>query len=482
MGTDHFDVLILGAGLSGIDMACRLAIACPEKQVAVVEARHAIGGTWDLLRYPGVRSDSDMCTFGYPFRPWGTAQVMADGASIRQYIADTAHAYGVDRRICFGWTAIRATWSSSTRQWTLTCKNDPGQTRTFTCSFLVASTGYYDYRRACLPDFPGREAYQGHVVHPQYWPVDLDWRGKRIVVIGSGATAMTLVPALAVAAASVTMVQRSPGYVMSVPSRDVISAALLRVFPARWVHAMTRRRNIALQRLLYRAAQRWPSRIRAILLAVTRRQLRDGASIDDFSPTYEPWAQRLCVLPDANLFVALREGRARVVTDTVLGFTRDGVSLASGRTVPADIVVTATGFHLQALGGMALEVDGVLREPGHHATYKGVLIDGIPNLAVLFGYINASWTLKIDLAAQYVCRLLQHMDGRGAAVATPHAPPDTVQEGSILDALKAGYVRRGAHTMPRQGRSGPWRVTHRYEVDRRVLLDDAVDDPFLRLS
>lgn len=482
MGTDHYDVLILGAGLSGIGMACRLAIACPEKRVAIVEARHAIGGTWDLFRYPGVRSDSDMCTFGYPFRPWGTVQVMADGASIRQYVADTARAYGVDQRIHFGWRATRASWSSSARQWMLLCADERGGTRSFTCAFLVACTGYYDYARGHLPDFPGRKAYAGHVVHPQHWPPGLDWRGKRVVVIGSGATAMTLVPALAREAASVTMVQRSPGYVLSVPSRDAISAALMHVLPARWVHSLARRRNIALQRLLYRAACRWPSRMRSVLLAGVRRQLRGAGSIDDFSPAYDPWTQRLCVIPDADLFVAMREGRARVLTDIVAGFDREGLCLASGRTLPADIVVMATGFHLQALGGMTLDVDGVPRDPGSLATYKSVLIEDLPNLAVLFGYINASWTLKVDLAAQYVCRLLRYMDERGIAVATPEAPADVRQAESILDALKAGYVSRGGHTMPRQGRSGPWRVTHRYGHDRRVLLADPVDDAFLRFS
>ena len=482
MTTDHYDVLIIGAGLSGIGMACRLATACPDKRVGILERRHAIGGTWDLFRYPGVRSDSDMFTFGYAFRPWNELKVLADGPAIRDYILATAREYGIDGKIRFGMSTTQASWSSADFRWTVTAVDEQGEKQIFTAGFLVGCTGYYAYDRGYVPAFPDLDRYQGRFVHPQQWPDDLDWEGKRVLVIGSGATAITLVPALAGRAEHVTMLQRSPGYVFSVPSRDAISAGLLHVLPERLVYAMARRRNIALQRLLYRAAMRWPKRVRSLLLAGVRRRLDGAATLDDFSPAYDPWTQRLCVVPDNDLFDALRAGKASVWTDTVAGFTETGVRLSSGATIDADIVVSATGFQVQVLGGMTLDIDGIARDPGSLLTYKGVLLDGIPNAAVLFGYINASWTLKVDLAAQYVCRLLQRMDDRAADVVVPRAPPGQVLDVCILDALTSGYVVRGEAALPRQGREAPWRVTHRYEVDRRVLLDEPVDDAWLRMS
>jgi cation diffusion facilitator CzcD-associated flavoprotein CzcO len=479
MTTDHYDVLIIGAGLSGIGMACRLAMACPEKRVGILERRHAIGGTWDLFRYPGVRSDSDMFTFGYGFRPWNELKVLADGPSIREYVVATAREYGIEAKIRFGLSTTHASWSSTEARWTVTAVDEQGDAQVFTSRFLVGCTGYYAYDRGYIPDFPGLDRYAGRFVHPQQWPGDLDWEGKRVLVIGSGATAITLVPALAQKAEHVTMLQRSPGYVFSVPSRDALSAALLHVLPARVVYAMARRRNIALQRLLYRAAMRWPKRVRALLLAGVRRRLDGAATLDDFSPAYDPWTQRLCVVPDHDLFDVLREGKASVWTDTVAAFTETGVRLSSGATIDADIVISATGFKVQVLGGMTLDVDGIARDPGRLLTYKGVLLDGVPNAAVLFGYINASWTLKVDLAAQYVCRLLQRMDERMAVVAVPRAPSGQALDACILDALTSGYVMRGQSALPRQGREAPWRVTHRYEDDRRVLLDESVDDAWL---
>lgn len=479
MASDHYDVLIIGAGLSGIGMACRLAMACPEKRVGILERRQAIGGTWDLFRYPGVRSDSDMFTFGFGFRPWNELKVLADGPAILRYIHDTAREHAVERLVRFGMRTTRASWSSAEERWTVTAVDEQGAEHAFTASFLVGCTGYYAYEQGYVPAFPGLGEFGGVFVHPQQWPPDLDWKGKRIVVIGSGATAITLVPALASQAAHVTMLQRSPGYVLSVPSRDAISAMLLRILPSRVVFRWARQRNIALQRLLYRAAMRWPARLRALLLAGVHQRLRGAASIADFSPDYEPWVQRLCVVPDGDLFAAFREGKASVVTGEIERFTPTGMVLASGASIDADIVVCATGFQLQVLGGMVLEVDGEVRDPGGLLTYKGVLLEGIPNAAVLFGYINASWTLKVDLAAQYVCRLLAWMDERQARVVEPQAPPGEVTDTCIMDALRAGYVRRDESVLPRQGRSGPWLVSHRYELDRRVLLDDPIDDPCL---
>jgi monooxygenase len=482
MTTDHYDVLIIGAGLSGVGMACRLATACPEKRVGILERRHAIGGTWDLFRYPGVRSDSDMFTFGYAFRPWNELKVLADGPAIRDYVVATAREYGVEGKIRFGLTTTHASWSSIDSHWTVAAVDELGEKHEFTASFLVGCTGYYAYERGYVPAFPGLDRYQGRFVHPQQWPEDLDWEGKRVLVIGSGATAITLVPALATKAEHVTMLQRSPGYVFSVPSRDAISAALLRVLPERVVYAMARRRNIALQRLLYRAAMRWPKRVRSILLAGVRRRLDGAATLEDFSPAYDPWTQRLCVVPDNDLFDALRAGKASVWTDSIAGFTETGVRLSSGATIEADVVVSATGFQLQVLGGMTLDVDGAARDLGALLTYKGVLLEGVPNAAVLFGYINASWTLKVDLAAQYVCRLLQRMDKRAGHVVVPRAPPGQALDVCILDSLTSGYVQRGESELPRQGMQSPWRVTHRYEVDRRVLLVDPIDDAWLHMS
>ncbi|QWT20871.1 NAD(P)/FAD-dependent oxidoreductase [Bacillus sp. NP157] len=479
MHTDHHDVLIIGAGLSGIGMACRLASACPGKSVAILERRHALGGTWDLFRYPGVRSDSDMFTFGFGFRPWHELKVLADGPSILAYIEATAREHGIEPKIRFGMRTTHASWSSATSTWTVTAVDDAGTEHHLTASFLVGCTGYYAYDEGYVPAFDGVETFQGRFVHPQHWPHDLDVADKRVVVIGSGATAITLVPALARTAAHVTMLQRSPGYVMSLPSRDAISAALLHVLPAKLVYALARRRNIALQRLLYRAAMRWPRRVRSLLLAGVRHQLEGAASLADFTPTYNPWEQRLCVIPDHDLFHALRDGKASVWTDTVASFTPTGLRLASGATIDADVVVAATGFHLQVLGGMTLDVDGAARDPGTLLTYKGVLLEGIPNAAVLFGYINASWTLKVDLAAQYVCRLLAWMKQRDVHVVMPQAPRGQALATCIMDSLHAGYVERGEARLPRQGREAPWRVSHRYEEDRRVLLDDPIDDPAL---
>ncbi|SEM22022.1 Predicted flavoprotein CzcO associated with the cation diffusion facilitator CzcD [Luteibacter sp. UNCMF331Sha3.1] len=482
MTSDHYDVLIIGAGLSGVGMACRLALACPDKRVALVERRHAMGGTWDLFRYPGVRSDSDMFTFGFGFRPWNELTVLADGPSIRRYVIDTAREFGIDAKIRFGLRTTHASWSSVERRWTLRAEDGAGATHTLTCAFLIGATGYYDYDRGHVPAFPGLASFAGRFVHPQHWPDDLDWRGKRVVVIGSGATAVTLVPALAAEAAHVTMVQRSPGYVLAVPSRDAISETLLRVLPKRIVYALARRRNIFLQRTLYKAAMRWPARVRSVLLGRVRKRLGASGSMADFTPSYAPWTQRMCVLPDGDLFDAMAAGKASIVTGVVESFDAGGVRLASGEAIAADIVVSATGFDLQALGGMTIEVDGRPVPAGRALTYKGVLLDGVPNFAVLFGYINASWTLKVDLAAQYVCRLLIAMEEQGATMAVPRAPRDEALDVCILDALRAGYVERGEAAMPRQGKTGPWRVSHSYERDRRVLLREPIEDSALQLS
>ncbi|HEY9132602.1 MAG TPA: NAD(P)/FAD-dependent oxidoreductase [Dyella sp.] len=476
----QYDILILGAGLSGIGMACHLARDCPGKRVGLLERRQALGGTWDLFRYPGVRSDSDMLTFGYAFRPWNELKVLADGPSIRRYIEETAREYGIDRAVRYGVDAIHATWSSERRNWTVTVRSvATGLLSTLECRFLIACTGYYRYDDGYLPDYPGLSAFQGCVVHPQHWPEDLDYRGKRVVVIGSGATAVTIVPAMAIDAAHVIMLQRSPTYIFSIPSRDKISAVLKYILPAAWVYRLARKRNIALQRFIYKAAQRWPQQVGALLRKAAGRQLAGQANLDDFTPRYAPWEQRPCAVPDGDLFKAIREGKVSVLTDTIDTFTAHGIRLQSGRQLDADIVVSATGFQLQSLGGMTLDVDGVPRVASELMTYKSVLLQDTPNMAVIFGYANASWTLKVDIAATYVCRLLNHMNSQGIAVSTPRAPPGLRLEETILDQLSSGYVRRGGRAMPRQGRAGVWRVTHNYETDRAMLLRESIDDDAL---
>ena len=473
----YTDVLIIGAGLSGIGMASHLSRDCPGTTFALLERRDAIGGTWDIFRYPGVRSDSDMFTFGYAFRPWNELKVLADGPSIRRYIEDTAREYSIDKRIRFGVETRHASWSSEHNCWTVTTSEKRGaRTVVYRCRFLIACTGYYKQDRGYVPDYAGIARFGGRFIHPQHWPDDLDYRNKRIVVIGSGATAVTLVPALANDAAHVTMLQRSPTYIFSIPAHDKISAVLKRVLPERLVYRMARKRNIALQRWIYKAARRWPGQVRNLLLSAARKQLAGHGEASDFSPSYAPWAQRPCAVPDGDLFKSIRAGAASVLTDTIDTFTEHGIRLVSGKQLDADIVISATGFQLQSLGGMTLDVDGQVRAANTLMTYKGVLLQDTPNLAVIFGYANASWTLKVDLAAHYVCRLLNHMTQHGYSTATPKAPPGQNLDETILAQLDSGYVRRGKDAMPRQGRSGFWRVTNNYESDREMLLKAPIDD------
>jgi len=479
METD-FDVLIIGAGLSGISMACHLKTQCPGKRVALLERRKAIGGTWDLFRYPGVRSDSDMFTFGYRFRPWNELKVLADGESIRRYVEDTAREFGIDQDIRFGIKTTEAHWSSKHKRWTIaTIDESSGEPRTFTCNYLVNCTGYYNHDQGHLPSFPGIERFQGQCVHPQHWPEALDYRGKRVVVIGSGATAVTLVPAMAPDTAHITMLQRSPSYVFSVPAYDKISAVLQRFLPQRWVYGLARRRNLLLQRLIYKLSKRWPDRMRSLLLGGVRKHVGEGFDMSHFSPNYKPWDERLCAVPDADLFKVLRQGKASIVTDHIDTFTEHGIRLKSGQELQADIVVTATGLQLQSFGGMTLRVDGQPCAINERMTYKGVLLQDVPNVAWLFGYINAPWTVKVDMAAAYVCRLLNHMHDEGADVVTPRAPAEQLQDDTILGALRSGYMQRGQAMLPRQGRSLPWRVLHDVAKDRAMLLKDPVEDSAL---
>lgn len=483
MSNQHYDVLIVGAGISGIGMACHLARACPEKSVALIERRQDLGGTWDLFHYPGIRSDSDMCTFGYGFRPWTQPRVLADGPAIKQYVRETAREYGLQDRIHYGLQVRRARWDSAQARWTVSaCNEATGGAQHFACRFLVGATGYYRYDDGHKPDFPGEDRFQGQIVHPQHWPEDLDYTGKRVVVIGSGATAITLVPAMADETAHITMLQRSPSFIASLPEVDPMASRLYRWLPDHWVYTLMRKRNIALQSLLYKACRRWPRALRRLLQAGVRRQLGDQVDMRHFQPDYEPWDQRLCIVPDGDLFKALRTGQASVVTDHIEHLTDTGIQLASGGHLEADLIVTATGLEVQALGGMTLEIDGERVDITNRLLYKNALMEGVPNAAVVLGYINAAWTLRVDLMGAYIARLLKHMDAHGHDCVVPRDHEGCKTDESVMDALKAGYARRASDRLPRQGSHGPWRVTHDYRADKPDLLEAPIDDGYLEFS
>ncbi len=475
-----YDVLIIGAGLSGIGTACHIRREHPGKRIAILERRQRMGGTWDLFRYPGIRSDSDMFSFGYKFRPWNELKVLADGPSIRRYIAETAQEHQLEECVHYGVEIVEANWSSEEQCWLLTGQDaQSGERRVYRGQFLVSCSGYYDYSKGYRPTFPNEEAFGGEIIHPQLWPEDLDYRNKRVVVIGSGATAVTLVPAMADSAAHVTMLQRSPSYVYSLPGRDWLTGLLARVLPSGWVFALTRKRNILLQQWMYQACRRWPEKARRFLLKRVRKQVGPDFDMRHFTPEYMPWDERLCAVPDDDLFRVLREGKASVVTDKIERFTEHGIRTASGTEIPADIIVTATGLQLQLMGGVTLKVDGQARPLKGQMTYRGALVENVPNMAWIFGYTNASWTLKADLVGEYLCRLLGHMDANHYRVVWPRDNEGQVLDEGILDSLQAGYVQRGRDAMPRQGRTLPWRVFMNYGCDRKQLLEDPVEDEHL---
>ncbi len=483
---EHVDVLVVGAGLSGIGAACQLRRHRPGRSLVVLEAREATGGTWDLFRYPGVRSDSDMTTLGYSFAPWTAGTSIADGASILRYLRETAREHGVDALVRTGHRVVSAEWSSDAARWTVEVRRAAtGDTVRMTCGFLHACTGYYRYDAGHTPALAGAERFTGRVVHPQHWPADLDVTGARVVVIGSGSTAVTLVPALARTAVHVTMLQRSPSWVVSLPSRDALEARLRRVLPPRAVHAVVRAKKVALGTATYHLARRAPALVGRALLRRVAAQLPEGSdTAAHFVPRYAPWDQRLCIAADGDLFRALSSDRAGVVTGEIDTLTETGVRLASGEELAADVVVTATGLRLLALGGMALRVDGADVDLPGRTAYKGMMISGVPNFAFVVGYTYASWTLKADLVGEHVCRLLDHMARRGLDVATPTAPPGPpgAAGGSPLIDFTSGYVRRGIGAFPTQGARVPWRLRQNYYADVLLLRHARVDGEGLVLS
>jgi len=481
--TEHLDVLIVGAGLSGIGAAHHVQTKCPWATYSVFEARDAIGGTWDLFRYPGIRSDSDMFTLGYSFRPWDGERSIADGASILQYIRDTAAESGIDRKIRFNHRIVRAEWSSAEARWHVTAeRTDTGDQVELTCGFLFSCSGYYRYDRGYLPDFPGMDSFGGTVVHPQAWPDDLDYAGKRVVVIGSGATAITLVPSIADTAAHVTMLQRSPTYIASLPARNPLADVLRKVLPGRLAGPAIRWALALGTQASYQISKRRPSLVRKVLLRGVRRQLPDGFDVEKhFTPRYDPWDQRLCVVPDGDLFKAIGQGRASVVTDHIDTFTEQGIRLQSGEELEADIVVTATGLELLFIGGIELVVDGEAVDVSKKLAYKGMMLEGVPNLALAIGYTNASWTLKCDLTCDYVVRMLNHMHDRGLRQATPVNEDESVSPAPLLG-LSSGYVQRSADRFPKQGSRFPWQVHQSYLRDYRALKMSDVEDEAMVFS
>ncbi len=474
---DHVDVLIVGAGLSGIGAAAHLAKDLPEVTYAVLERRGASGGTWDLFRYPGVRSDSDMFTLGYRFRPWRGDKALADGAAILDYVRETATEYGVDQHVRYDHRVVRADWDSATARWTVTAEVG-GETRQVTADFLWSCSGYYDYDRGHRPHFEGEERFGGTLVHPQHWPEDLDTSGNKVVVIGSGATAVTLVPALAAAgAAHVTMLQRSPTYVLPLAARDGFARAARKVLGEQRAYPLVRAKNVAVSTALYQLSRHRPAIVRGLVRKANVALLPRGYDVDThFRPTYDPWDQRLCLVPDGDLFRAIADGSASVVTDTIRTFTETGVELDSGEHLDADVVVTATGLQLLLFGGAELRVDGEVVEPHETMAYRAMMLSGVPNFAFTIGYTNASWTLKADLVSEYVVRVLRRMRSDGSRTVVP-TPDETVGRAPLMD-FDAGYVRRAAHLLPQQGTEAPWRLKQNYAYDavalRRSRLDDGV--------
>jgi cation diffusion facilitator CzcD-associated flavoprotein CzcO len=475
MVSEHFDVLIVGAGLSGIGAGYHLKTNCPHKTFAILEARDRLGGTWDLFRYPGIRSDSDMLTLGYAFRPWSEAKAIADGPAILRYLHATAAEHHLANTIRFQHRVVGASWSSADNLWTIALERGPERAQLrFTCRFLYLCTGYYDYSEGYTPEFPGREKFHGQIIHPQQWTDDIDYSGKRVVVVGSGATAVTLVPEMARTAAHVTMLQRSPTYVVSLPTEDELAKRLRRFLPNKAVYFLTRWRNVLKTMLFFLACRRRPAHVKKLILKAIQKELGPEYDLRHFSPDYNPWDQRLCLIPDADLFHSIKQGRVTIVTDQIDSFTEKGIKLRSGKELAAELIVTATGLKLLLFGGSQLQVDGQTVIPSRCKVYKGMMLSGVPNLAFAVGYTNASWTLKVDLASRYLCRLLNYLDRKGYTKCVPRVS-STMREMPLID-FSSGYVQRSLALLPKQGTRAPWKLYQNYILDLLTLRFGAVTD------
>lgn len=475
----YYDVIIVGAGLSGIGAAYHLQTECPNKSFAVLEGREAMGGTWDLFKYPGIRSDSDMYTLGFPFNPWSNPKAIADGSAILQYIKDTAAKFGIDKKIKFNHKVVDASWSDAEKLWTLKIAPHEGvQHETLKCKFLTMCSGYYNYENGYTPEFPGIENYKGKVVHPQKWTSDIDYENKKVVIIGSGATAVTLVPEMAKKAAKVTMLQRSPTYIMSLPSVDKVAEFFKKILPEKAAYAVIRWKNVFLSIFLYNASKKYPKAIKNFILKGIKKQLGDKYDLKHFDPKYNPWDQRLCLVPDGDLFKAIKKGKAEIVTDTINTFTEKGIMLNSGNELEADLIVTATGLKVQLLGGMTIHINGQLGDTAKTHAYRGVMFSDVPNFAFTVGYTNASWTLKCDLSCQFVTKVLNYMEAHNYEVCVPRFDSNAFETEPLLD-FNAGYVLRALDVLPKQGSKHPWKVYQNYVKDVMALKWSGVDDEYL---
>lgn len=479
----QIDILIVGAGISGIGVAAHLTKNSPNRSFEIIERRESFGGTWDLFKYPGIRSDSDMSTFGFNFKPWQQAKVLADGVSIKGYVAEVVEEYQLKDKIRFNHRVRTANYDSSTKKWVVEIEDPNGKLQTWVANFVVGCTGYYNYDQGYQPDYPGKDSFKGEFINPQFWPENLDYAGKKVVIIGSGATAITLVPAMSKGGAGhVTMLQRSPTYIASIPSIDYVYDKMRKYLPEDVAYKLTRARNIGVQRFSYALAQKQPKLLRTLLLKSIEMQLKGKVDMKHFTPSYNPWDQRLCVVPDGDLFKILRSGKASVETDHIEKITETGIQLKSGKHLDADIIVSATGLEIQILGGIKATIDGKAVNTSKHALYKGVLMSDLPNVAIIIGYINASWTLKVDIAADYISRLVNYMDKKGFDEVIPQGDASELLEDTVMGSLSSGYIARAAEVMPKQGRSAPWKVSNNYLADRKELKNAKFDDGVLKFS
>lgn len=477
------DILIVGAGISGIGIAAHLSKNNPNRKFDIIERRKSYGGTWDFFKYPGIRSDSDMSTFGYNFKPWQKPNVLADGASIKGYLGEVVDEYNIKDKIHFEHRVLAANYDSIAKKWIVQIEDAHQKQQTWIANFVLGCTGYYNYDQGFQPNFPNQEAFKGQIIHPQFWPENLDYAGKKIVIIGSGATAITLVPALAKSGAGhVTMLQRSPTYIASVPSIDFAYEKMRKYLPEDVAYKLTRARNIGFQRGIYALAQKQPKLLKNILLKAIKMQLKGKVDMKHFTPNYNPWDQRLCVVPDGDLFKILRSGQASVETDHIEKFTETGIQLKSGKHLEADIIVSATGLEVQILGGIKGTIDGKALDTSKSMLYHGVMVSDVPNMAMIIGYINASWTLKVDVAADYICRLLKYMEQNGFDEVIPKGDQTQLLEDTVMGGLNSGYIARAADVMPKQGKNEPWKISNNYYSDRKELKNAKFDDGVLQFQ